>query len=152
MCWFAGAPLDNRAVTLVCWLGCSWKPGKATRLFIESAFTAIYCTGGQCGRYNKEVLFPSQWVFPWHMVKCRVTALQGHESQPSGHGLDLDHLTLCAVSKPLGSFGMGLKSSFLHVAMIGVILRSIPSEYHPNHSHMGRGGFKMHPVSPSVAS
>ncbi len=30
----------------------------------------------------------------------------------------LVRLTLCAVSKPLGCFGVGLRSSFLHVAMI----------------------------------
>ncbi len=52
MCWFAGASLDNRAATLVCWLGCSGKPGKATCLFIEVALTGIYRTGCQCGRYS----------------------------------------------------------------------------------------------------
>ncbi len=35
-------------------------------------------------------------------------------------------LTLCAVSKPLGCFGVSLKSSSPHVGMIEVILRSIP--------------------------
>ncbi len=35
-------------------------------------------------------------------------------------------LTLCAVSKLLRGFGVGLRSSSLHVAMIEVILRSIP--------------------------
>ena len=51
----AGASLDNRAATLVCWLGCSGKPGKATRLFIEAAFTAIYCTGDQCCCYTRPI-------------------------------------------------------------------------------------------------
>ena len=61
-CWFAGASLDNRAATLVCWLGCSGKPGKATRLFIEAVFTAIYRTGGQCGRYSTNILVVWYWT------------------------------------------------------------------------------------------
>ncbi len=54
---------------------------------------------------------------------------------------------------------MGLRSPFLHVAMIEVILRSIPkrgdrdaSENHPNHSHVERGGSKTHPAGPPAAS
>ena len=63
--------------------------------------------------------------------------------------------------------GVGLRSPFLYVAIIEVILRSIPvrsfsfsetkqgdrdaSEYHPNHSHVDRGGSKTQPVGPQAA-
>ena len=51
-CLSPGVSLDNQVATLVCWLDCPGIPGKATRLFVEAAFAAIYCTGGQCGRYT----------------------------------------------------------------------------------------------------
>ena len=63
-------------------------------------------------------------------------------------------------------YGVGLRYFSLHVAMIGVILRSIlvclfkqheqadrvASEYHPNHYHMERGGSKTHPIHRPVPS
>ena len=44
-------------------------------------------------------------------------------------------------------YGVGLRTSSVHVTMIGVIQADRDaSEYHPNHCHMDRGGSNTHPI------
>ena len=61
------------------------------------------------------------------------------------------------------AYGVQLRPPSDYMGMIVVILRSIPvtlfkqgdrdaSEYHHNHSHVVRGGSKLHPVGPPAAS